>query len=153
MPLVQYESYITLPDGHPASDRKQLIRLLGGNVDVPIFADKAGQVPLANPLTTDADGLARFYAAPGAFYTELASEIFHFTVSPDEPDDVWPGVFVHEQTTPATVWTIGHHIGVQPLVTVLQEGAEIRPVAVRLDARTADLTFGSPQSGTALFRR
>lgn len=152
MPLVQYESYITLPDGHPASGRKQLVRLLGGNVGVPIFSDRDGLTPLANPLTTDADGLARFYAAPGAFCTELASEIFHFTVSKGEPD-VWPGLFVHEQTAPATVWTVTHHLGVPPAVTVIGDGEGISPTGVRLNSETAELTFGSPRSGTALFRR
>lgn len=153
MPLVQYESYITFPDGHPAGDREQMICLLGGNVGVPIFADKAGLTPMANPLTTDADGLARFYAAPGAFYTELSSEVFHFTVTADEPDDAWPGVFVHEQSTPATVWTVEHHMGLPPAVTVVQAGAEVQGDVAHPDDETTTITFGAPVAGTAYLRR
>ena len=153
MPLIRYFQYITYPDGNPAADREQLVCLLGGNVGVPLFSDKAGSVPLANPLTTDGDGLAEFFAAPGSFITELAGEIFHFLVHPAEPDDAWPGLFVHEQPLPSSVWTVNHRMGVQPDVTVLVAAQPTEGEVLHLSPSSLTITFGAPVSGTALLRR
>lgn len=153
MPLIQYEQYVTYPDGSPAAGREQLIVLLGGNVAVPLFADKAGTTPLSNPITTDGDGLAVFHAAPGSFFTELGGNAFHFVVSATEEDDAWPGVFVHEQSTPAQVWTVNHHIGAPPAVTVLVEGQVTEGDVTHPNSETTTITFGVPTSGTALLRR
>lgn len=153
MPLIKYAQYITYPDGNPAANRMQEIDLLGGNIAVPLFADKAGTIPLTNPVMTDGDGLATFYAAPGSFITILAAEIFHFEVDPAEPDDAWPGVFVHVQSVASAVWTIDHHIGAPPAVTVLQSGNVVEADIFHPDAEQTILTFSSPQTGTALLRR
>lgn len=153
MPLVKYSQYITYPDGNPAGDRMQQVELLGGNVAVPLFSDKAGTLPLSNPVTTDGDGLAMFYAAPGSFVTELAGELFHFTVDATEPDDAWPGVFVHEQPIAALVWTVDHHIGAPPAVTVLVAGAVAETAVTHPTPEQTVLTFSSPTAGTALLRR
>ena len=153
MPLILYSQYVTYPDGNPASNRLQQVQLLGGNIAVPLFSDKAGMLPLSNPVMTDGDGLAMFYAAPGSFITELAGELFHFTVDATEPDDAWPGVFVHEQAVAASVWTVDHHIGAPPSVTVLIGGARVEATVAHLNNETTTLTFSSPQTGTALLRR
>jgi hypothetical protein len=153
MPLIKYTQYITYPNGNPASDREQTVLLLGGNVPVPLFSDKAGTVPLANPVTTDGDGLAEFYAAPGSFITELAAQIFHFQVDAGELDAAWPGVFVHEQVSSASVWTVSHHIGAPPAVTVLVAGAVVEAEVAHLNSESLTITFGAPTSGTALLRR
>ena len=153
MPLIKYQRYITYPDGNPAGNRAQQIELYGGNVMIPLFSDKAGTVPLSNPVMTDADGLAEFYAAPGEFITVLAGEVFLFLVDPAEPDDAWPGVFVHEQAAPASVWTIDHHIGAPPAVTVLNSGQPVEMTVQHTTAEQTVLTFSAPTSGTALLRR
>jgi hypothetical protein len=152
MPLIEYECYITYPDGHPAVGREQLICMLGGNVGVPLFQDKAGAVPLANPLTTDGDGLATFFAAPGSFITELAGELFHFMVAAAEPDDAWPGVFIHEQAAPAAVWTVNHHFGLEPSVTVLAAGQVTEGDVTHPTGEQTVITFGAPVAGTAYLR-
>jgi hypothetical protein len=153
MPLISYECYVTYPNGNPAANREQLICLLGGNIGVPLFTDKAGTVPLANPVTTDGDGLATFFAAPGSFITELAGDIFHFLVSASEPDDAWPGVFIHEQTAPAAVWTVEHHIGAVPAVELVIAGARVEATVEHPDSETTIITFSAPQTGTAYLRR
>ena len=153
MPLIKYQRYITYPDGNPASNRLQQIELLGGNIAVPLFSDKAATLPLSNPVMTDADGLAQFYAAPGSFTTELAGEVFLFLVDPAEPDDAWPGVFVHTQLVAASVWTIDHHIGAPPAVTVLVAGQVVEGDVTHPSAEQSVVTFGVPTAGTALLRR
>ena len=153
MPLIKYAQYITYPDGNPAAEVMQTVFLLGGNVAVPMFGDKAGTLPLGNPLTTDGDGLLEFYAAPGSFITELAGQIFHFLVDAAEPDDAWPGAFVHEQLVAAAVWTVNHHIGAPPAVTVLVDGQVVEGDVVHTGPETTQITFGSPIAGTALLRR
>lgn len=153
MPLIKYMQYITLPDGSPAAEMSIPIHLVGGSVLVPLFADKAAVTPLANPVTTDQDGLAEFYAAPGAFCAELAGSMFHLMVAADEPDDAWPGTFVHEQVSPASVWTIGHHFGVTPAATILVGGQSVEADVTHPDAETTVITFSAPTVGVALLRR
>lgn len=153
MPLIKYFQYLTLPDGSPAADMDFPVQLLGGNVLVPVFTSKAGTTPLSNPVTTDGDGLLEFFAAPGAFYTDIGGIQFHYLVDETEGDDAWPGTFIHTQTTPATVWTIEHHFGVEPEVTVLVAAAATVGEVSHPDSETTTITFGTPTTGTALLRR
>jgi len=153
MPLIKYSQYITYPNGSPASETTVPVLLTGGNVLVPLFSDKAGTVSLTNPAPTDADGLLTFFAAPGSFCTELAGEMFHLMVDPAEADDAWPGTFVHAQPVPAAVWTIDHHIGIPPAVTVLVAGQPVDGEVAHVDAGQLTITFGAPTAGTALLRR
>ena len=153
MPLIQYGQYLTYPDGSPAAEASFPVMLLGGNVLVPTFSDKAGTIPLANPVLTDTDGLLTFYAAPGAYLTDVAGTLFHYLVDVTEPDDAWPGTFVHEQLFLATVWTVEHHFGVEPSAEILIDGAHVEATVAHPNSETTTLTFSSPQSGTAYFRR
>lgn len=153
MPLIHYQRYITYPDGHAAANVTLPVWLLGGNILVPLFADKAGTTQVSNPAETDGDGLISVYAAPGVLMTELASQIFLFLVDPAEPDDAWPGTFVHEQDTPAAVWTVEHHFGVEPSVDIVIGGAPVEATVDHPDSSTTTLTFSSAQSGTAYLRR
>lgn len=153
MPLVKYSQYLTYADGSPAANMPFPVRLLGGNILVPLFSDKAGTLPLSNPVTTDVDGLITFYAAPGGFCTDISGNMFHYEVDPAEVDDAWPGTFVHEQTTPATVWTVEHHFGVEPSVTVVIDGVVSEAVVAHVDSETTTITFNPAAAGTALLRR
>lgn len=153
MPLIKYSQYLTFPDGLPASNYSTSVRLLGGNVLVPTFIDKAGTTPLANPTTTDVDGLREFYAAPGAFYTDIAGNVFHYAVDATETDPAWPGTFVHTQTTAATQWTVAHHFGVEPSVSVLVDGQVTDADVAHTDEEITVITFGVPAMGTAYLRR
>lgn len=153
MPLIRYTQYITYPDGNPASEIPVAVWLLGGNVPIPVFADKAGTAPVANPVMTDADGMISVYAAPGPLTAELAGQLFPFLVDPSETDDAWPGTFVHEQQTPATVWTVAHHFGVEPTVDNLVLSAPTAAEVTHPDTETTVITFAAPISGVAYLRR
>lgn len=153
MPLIKYGQFLTYPDGTPAADTTFPVQLLGGNVLVPVFADKAGTTPMTNPAPTDLDGLLTFYAAPGAFFTEVAGALFHYVVDALEPDDAWPGTFVHEQTTPSATWTVEHHFGVEPVVDSLVLSVPTAAEVAHPDAETTVITFSTPASGVAMLRR
>lgn len=153
MPLIKYAQYLTYPDGNPAAEAAFPVQLLGGNVLVPVFSDKAGTLPIANPVMTDVDGLAEFYAAPGVFFTEIAGNVFHYPVDSTETDEAWPGTYVHEQPVAATTWTIEHHFGCNPTVTVLVDGVRVEAAVTHLDSETTTLTFNPATAGTALLRR
>lgn len=153
MPLIEYGQYLTYADGAPVAEVPVSVQLLGGNVLVPLFSDKAGTSPLANPVMTDLNGYATFFAAPGSYSTEISGAAFHYGVAPAEPDDAWPGVFVHDQDVPATVWTVGHHFGCSPAVTVLIGGQVAEAAVDHPDAETTTITFSTPVTGTAHLRR
>ena len=153
MPLIKYTRYISYPTGNPAANTPVAVWLLGGNVLVPLFADKAGTIPLANPVTTDQDGLVSVYAAPGPLTVELAGQVFALLVDAGETDDAWPGVFVHEQDTPASVWTVEHHFGVEPTVDSLVSSLSTAAEVSHPDTETTVITFAAPTSGVAHLRR
>ena len=153
MPLIKYGQYLTYADGLPAAGITVPVKLLGGNVLVPLLSDKAGTVPLSNPVMTDGDGLATFYAAPGEYFTDISGNVFHYDVDATELDDAWPNLFVHEQVTAATVWTVAHHFGVEPSVTVLVDGVAVEATVEHPDTYTTILTFSPAVAGTAHLRR
>ena len=153
MPLIKYSQFLTYPDGTPAAEASFPVMLLGGNVLVPVFSDKAGTVPLANPVLTDTDGMLTFYAAPGNFHTDIAGTLFHYPVDVTEPDNAWPDLFIHEQTSAASVWTVDHHFGVEPSVTVVVNGQVIQASVAHPDEETTTITFGAPATGIAHLRR
>lgn len=153
MPLIKYSQYIYFPDGSPAADTAFPVHLVGGNVLVPTFTSKAGTTPLNNPVTTDNEGLLTFFAAPGAYCVDVGGIIFHLMVDETEEDDAWPGTFIHTQTSAATVWTVAHHFGVEPEVTVLVAAAATAGEVSHPDSETTTITFGAPTTGTALLRR
>lgn len=153
MPLIKYSQYLTYPDGNPASGIVRSVCWLGGSRPIPLFSDKAGTTPLANPVTADVEGLVEFYAAPGCYVTELAGEMFHYFVDAAETDDAWPGTFVHEQVTPSTTWTIHHAFDCPPEVTVLVAGVRVEATVEHPDDQHTTLTFNPAQAGTAYLRR
>lgn len=153
MALIKYFQFLFFPDGTPVSELPYPVMLLGGNVDVPTFADKAGTTPLANPVLTDPGGLLTFYAAPGAYATDVSGRLFHYAVDATEPDDAWPGTFVHTQASPAAIWTVQHHFGIEPRVDVVVAGAAVEAEVSHTDDETTVITFGAPTTGTAYLRR
>jgi len=152
MPLIKYSQYLIFANGSPAAEVSLPVMRLGGNVLTPTFTSKAGTTPLANPVLTDSDGLLTFYAAPGAYVTDVSGHLFHYAVDDAETDDAWPGTFIHTQASPATVWTIEHHFGVEPDVTVLVDAQDSRGDVAHSDSETTTITFGAPTTGTAYLR-
>lgn len=153
MPLIRYAQYLTYADGNPVADSTALVNLVGGNVAVPVFADKAGTTPLTNPVPTDSDGLLAFYAAPGAFYTDISGTLFHYPVDASETDPAWPGTFVHDQASASSTWTVAHHFGVEPSVNVIVAGQAVQADVAHPDDETTTISFGAPATGTAYLRR
>lgn len=153
MPLINYSQYLTYPDGSPAADMPWPVQLLGGNVLVPLFSDKAGTIPLTNPAMSDVDGLVTFYAAPGAFYTEIAGNVFHYFVDTTETDDAWPGTFIHTQVSASVTWTVAHHFGVEPAVSLVVDGVSVEAEVQHVNDETTVITFSQATSGLAFLRR
>lgn len=153
MPLIHYSTYVFLPGGNPAADMELTVYLTGGNVAVPLRADKAGTTPLANPVMTNADGLVAFYAPPADYSVWIAGTVWPLTVDPAETDPAWPGTFIHTQSTPATTWTIDHWFGIEPSTTVLVDGQRAEADVQHPDGMTTVLTFGAPTPGVAYLRR
>ena len=153
MPLIHYSTYVFLPGGFPAANMELEVMLTGGNVAVPLRADKAGTTPQANPVMTDEFGLVTFYAPPGDYSVWLAGTVWPLTVDETESDPAWPGTFIHHQLTPSSVWTIDHWFGVQPAVTALAAGQRVETDVEHPSPTQTVLTFGAPQAGTAYLRR
>jgi len=153
MPLIKYSQYVYYPGGGPAAFVDLKVMLTGGNVAVPLLADKAGTSPLPNPVTTDAEGLVTFYAPPGDYSVWLGGAAWPLLVDDTETDPAWPGTFVHEQTTPAVSWSVAHHFGTEPSVDVITDDVETKGEVSHPDDEHTVITFGSPTTGVARLRR
>ena len=153
MVLALYSQYISYPSGTPAGNVQVNVHTAGGNVLIPLFFDQAGTVPQPNPATTDGDGLLTFYAAPGDFYAEFFGELFQIRVDTVHTNPVHSGVYVHTQVSAQTVWTINHHIGIQPQVSVIVGGDETSVEVTHPSTEQTVITFAAPASGVAHLRR
>ena len=153
MPLIHYTQYVFYPGGNPAANIELPVYLAGGNVAVPLRADKAGTTPLANPVMTDSDGRVTFYAPPGDYTVWLAGTVWLMLPDETETDPAWPGTFVHTQTVPATVWNVAHYFGIEPAVDVVTDDAEIQGEVSHPDDEHTVITFGAPITGVARLRR
>lgn len=63
--------------------------------------------------------------------------------------------YTHDQTTPSTLWSINHNLGVYPAVDVYVEHngeiQKIMPLAVTyVDAMTCEVAFSTARAGTAI---
>lgn len=154
MALVLYSAYLSFPGGGTASNYFPIpVRPRASNQNALIFTDGTGTTPAANPATSDGDGLVSFYAAPGDYEAILAGERFHVPVDDSFTDPVLPDLWVHDQVTPASTWTIIHHFGIEPSVELLISGAETEAFVEHPDNETTVITFGSDISGVAHLRR
>lgn len=100
MALIRYVQSLSLPDGSLASRLPATVLPLGGNVRVPLFADKAGQQTLSNPTSTDEFGQVAFYAEAGQYVSDLGGTQFVYQVDPAETDEAWPAKPVPSDTQP-----------------------------------------------------
>ncbi len=151
--IVLYSRYLFFPGGNPAADFQVQILHHASNQSALLFTDGTGTVPAPNPLTTEEDGLASFYAPPGDYSAILGGEPFHIPVDASVATPVWPGLWVHTQTSPSSVWTINHHFGVMPRVDVLLAERVAIVDVEHPDVQTTTITFGAPTVGTAHLRR
>lgn len=153
MPLIHYSTYVFLPGGGPAADMELTVYLTGGNVAVPLRADKAGITPLDNPVTTDGDGLVSFFAPPGDYSVWLAGTVWPVIPDASETDPAWPGSFIHTQSTPAQVWTINHFFGIEPTATLVLDGTVSEAQVTHPSTTQTVITFSQSVAGTATLRR
>lgn len=153
MPLIKYATYVFLPNGNPAANVPCPVYLAGGNILVPLRADKAGTTPLSQPPVADGDGLLTFYAPPGDYTTWIAGTPVLLVVADDETDPSWPGLFIHDQSTPQATWTVDHYFGVEPSVSCLVAGQHIEADVTHPDTETTVITFAAPTVGVAYLRR
>lgn len=153
MSLVLYSTMLFYPGGGVASGASIAIHLHGSNQAPILFTDSAGTTPAANPITADGMGQLSFWAAPGHYMAELAGDMFYIPIDPSHTEPVWQDLWVHAQSTPATVWTINHHFGTNPSVDVIVSGAVVEGEVAHSGPETTTITFGSAVSGTAYLRR
>jgi hypothetical protein len=151
--LVRYTSTVNFPGGGTPSNYPVSVMIRGGNQMALLFTDQAGTTPAPNPITTDGFGMVAFWAAPGDYVIPLAGDMFSVMVANSHTDPVWPGLWVHDQSTPAIVWTIAHRFGVQPQVEVLVAGQVAKAAVAHPDAETTTITFAAPTVGVAYLRR
>lgn len=151
--LVQYSASVNFPGGGTPSNYPVSVVIRGGNQLALLFADQAGATRAPNPITTDAFGMVAFWAAPGDYVIPLAGDMFSAMVDDSHTEPVWPGLWVHTQSTPADVWEIAHHFGVQPQVEVLVDGQVVYTTVAHPDDETTTISFGAPTAGVAHLRR
>lgn len=88
MAIVQYNDKFWYPSGSLATGVAVRVFPLHSNILAPLFADLAGTIPLANPVTTDAGGFATFYVEAGEYWLHADSEAFQTNIGLPE---VTPG--------------------------------------------------------------
>lgn len=151
--LVLYTASLWFPGGAPAANHAVTVHHRASNRVALLFTDSTGSTRASNPVTTDDFGQAVFWAAPGHYVTDLAGTLFDYLVDPSTTDPVWPDLWTHTQSTPATAWEIAHHFGVHPQAEILV-GSEVTQAAVsHPDNEHITITFGEPTAGIAHLRR
>lgn len=153
MAIVLYSTYLEFPGGGAAADYPVSIWPRASNQMALLFTDGGALTPADNPLTTDGDGQAVFWAAPGDYVALLAGERFGVPVDDTFTDPVWPNLWVHEQVSAASVWSVAHHFGVRPQVEIIVSGEVAEAAVAHPTDETTTITFGSPQVGAAYLRR
>jgi hypothetical protein len=90
MAIAQYTDLFWYPSGTLATGIAVRIFELNDNVLIPLFADAAGTIPLANPLTTSGTGTISFWAEQGEYWMHADSESFRIAVglSPVTPETI-----------------------------------------------------------------
>jgi hypothetical protein len=151
--IVLYSRYLFFPGGNPAANFQVPIWHHASNQEALLFTDATGETPADNPVTTDSEGLASFYAPPGNYSAVLAGEQFHIPVDESVSTPVWPGLWIHTQVSSASVWAVAHHFGVTPQVDVLVSGQVVDADVAHPDNEHTTITFGSPTTGVAHLRR
>lgn len=76
MAIVQYTDKFWYPSGTLAVGVAVRVFPEHSNILAPLFANLAGTIPLANPVTTDAGGFATFYVEAGMYWLHADTESF-----------------------------------------------------------------------------
>lgn len=151
--LTQYRQMVFFPGGNPAAFASIAVVLEGSNVPPSVFADVAATLPLSLPLTADSMGTIAFCAAPGCYLAVLSGTRTRIGVDPANTDPVFPDVYVHTQAAPALTWTIDHHLGIEPAVSIILGIENVEAHIDHPDNSQTVLTFSQPVAGVAQLRR
>lgn len=151
--LVLYTADMAFPSGEPAADYTVAVRPRGSNQLARIFTDNTGGTPTDNPLTTDEFGTGTFYAAPGDYVSVIAGTLFDYRIDPSFTDPVWSGLWVHNQTTASSTWSVTHRFGAFPHVNVTVSNGAVQADVAYPDDESTTITFGAPVTGVAYLRR
>jgi hypothetical protein len=156
VPLVPYRAMIFFPGGDPAAGALIDVRIIGSNLVPSLFSDAAGTIPLALPLVASTPaGNINFYAAPGSYWAELTGTLTAISVDPAYVGPtVIPDTYVHEQTAPSNLWTIDHHLGIEPDVDiVLPGGAQVESFVQHPTTEQTVISLSAALTGRAYLRR
>lgn len=120
MALELYADTYWFPNGALAQNVQAVVFPLNSTIPAALFADAAGTIPLANPLTTNGAGLLTFYAAAGRYWVHIDSETFEIELPV-------PGPFLPESggTVTGTLQLITDNVNVnvaQAIVPGLSTG-------------------------------
>lgn len=80
MAIAQYTDKFWYPSGVLATGVLVRVFPLSSNILAPLFADLAGTIPLANPLTTDGTGSISFFIEAGEYWLHADSEAFQVSI-------------------------------------------------------------------------
>lgn len=85
MVIAQYTDKFWYPTGALATGIAVRVFPLNSNIFAPLWANQAGTIPLANPVTTDGTGSISFYAEEGDYWMHADTEAFRITVGGTPP--------------------------------------------------------------------
>jgi hypothetical protein len=155
MPLARYREQYWFTNEQLAIGVPAHIFPRFSNVHAVLYADQAGTIPLANPVTTDASGFVDLWVENGDYWCFVNGQAFYVIIDLDPNlTHVWPSTFRWEQTAPATTWVIMHGLNSLPNVTVLSPLNEVITGDVAYtDDDNLTITFAAPATGVAYLRR
>lgn len=112
---------LSFPSGAPAALFPVDIFLPDTTTPAPLFTDETGSVPFAGPLTSDGNANLTFFAAPGPYDLAVNGGVLRvFAKVVSAAASGGAGSFVHDQATPAAVWTVNHNLGYHPFAWVTE---------------------------------
>jgi hypothetical protein len=138
MAIAQYTDKFWYPNGALATGVLVRVFPLNSNILAPLYANLAGTIPLANPLTTDGTGSISFFAEAGMYWLHADTESFQISVG-------LPAV------TPGEIAALQAEIDAVEVDVTTLEGQMSSAIAdiIALETSTTDLMQVTLSSGIA----